>query len=159
LLDESNVLRDSILIQLETLHFEAYCHICALMWRIIFLELRGLTNSTELEIDSLTLNEIYEHLYDLGKLAATNRQGVYYFRSHVSGMASYLLRKKERSKRFYTRLERDLEADVTRLRTYKQRADLDKYEEMLKAVLQLFGAGIIASLEFTMKDYLKQTKG
>ncbi len=30
---------------------------------------------------------------------------------------------------------------------------------MLKAVLKLYGEGIIASLEFTMKDYLKQTKG
>ncbi len=30
---------------------------------------------------------------------------------------------------------------------------------MLKTVLHLFGEGIIASLEFTMKDYLKQTRG
>jgi hypothetical protein len=45
LLDDPNVLRDSILIQLETLHFEAYCHVCALLWQVIFKELRGLTNS------------------------------------------------------------------------------------------------------------------
>ncbi len=31
LLDDPNVLRDSILIQMETLHFEAYCHVCAVM--------------------------------------------------------------------------------------------------------------------------------
>ena len=36
---------------------------------------------------------------------------------------------------------------------------MDKYEKMLKAVLKLFGEGIIASLELTMKDYLKQIKG
>ncbi len=47
LLDDPNVLRDSILIQLETLHFEAYCHVCALLWRVIFMELRGLTNSKQ----------------------------------------------------------------------------------------------------------------
>ncbi len=45
LLDEANVLRDSILIQLETLHFEAYIHVCAVMWRVIFMELRGLTTA------------------------------------------------------------------------------------------------------------------
>jgi hypothetical protein len=50
LLDDPNVLRDSILIQLETLHFEAYCHVCALLWRVIFMELRGLTNSKGLEM-------------------------------------------------------------------------------------------------------------
>jgi hypothetical protein len=47
LLDDPNVLRDSILIQIETLHFEAYCHVCALMWRVIFKELRGLTNNQQ----------------------------------------------------------------------------------------------------------------
>jgi hypothetical protein len=51
LLDDPNVLRDSILIQLETLHFEAYCHVCALLWRVIFMDLRGLTNSKGLEFD------------------------------------------------------------------------------------------------------------
>ena len=45
LLDESNVFRDSVLMQAECLHFEAYLHVCALMWRVVFKELRGLTNS------------------------------------------------------------------------------------------------------------------
>ncbi len=71
LLDDPNVLRDSILIQLETLHFEAYCHVCALLWRVIFMELRGLTNSKGLEIDPLTLNRVYEDLYDVGLLMQT----------------------------------------------------------------------------------------
>ena len=73
LLDDPNVLRDSILIQLETLHFEAYCHVCALLWRVIFKELRGLTNSKGLEIDPLTLNRIYEDLYDVGCLMQTDK--------------------------------------------------------------------------------------
>jgi hypothetical protein len=47
LLDDPNVLPESILIQMETLHFEAYCHVCALMWRVIFKELRGLTNNQQ----------------------------------------------------------------------------------------------------------------
>ena len=45
LLDKSNVLRDSVLMQAECLHFEAYLHVCTIMWRVVFKELRGLTNS------------------------------------------------------------------------------------------------------------------
>jgi hypothetical protein len=42
------------------------------MWRVIFKELRGLTNSKGLEIDPLTLNGMYEQLYDVGNLLQTN---------------------------------------------------------------------------------------
>ena len=104
LLDDANVLRDSILIQLETLHFEAYCHVCALMWRVVFWELRGLTNSTGLEIDPLTLNEIYEHLYDLGKLLQTDQA-----LTIIEPMFRpwpHIYQNKQRSKQFYTRLQR-----------------------------------------------------
>lgn len=45
LLDKSNILRDSVLMQAECLHFEAYVHVCTIMWRVVFKELRGLTNS------------------------------------------------------------------------------------------------------------------
>jgi hypothetical protein len=72
LLDEANFLRDSILIQLETLHFEAYIHVCAIMWRVIFMELRGLINSKGLELNPMALNNVYEHLYDVGALMQTD---------------------------------------------------------------------------------------
>ena len=45
LLQEANLLRDSLLVTLESLHFEAYVHVNAIMWRVVFKELRGLTNS------------------------------------------------------------------------------------------------------------------
>ena len=45
LLDPTNVLRDSVLMLAECLHFEAYIHVSSIMWRVVFLELRGLTNS------------------------------------------------------------------------------------------------------------------
>ncbi len=48
---------------------------------------------------------------------------------------------------------------MVRLRAYKERVDADKYEAMLITVVDLFGKGIISSLEYTMKDYLKQTGG
>ena len=66
LLREANILRDTILVSLECLHFEAYVHVNALMWRVVFKELRGLTNSKGLEITPTELNTLYEHLYDLG---------------------------------------------------------------------------------------------
>ena len=67
LLREANLLRDSILVSLECLHFEAYVHVNAVMWRVVFKELRGLTNSKGLEITPTELNTLYEYLYDLGK--------------------------------------------------------------------------------------------
>jgi hypothetical protein len=157
LLDDPNVLRDSILIQLETLHFEAYVHICALMWRVIFKELRGLTNSKGLEIGPLDLNIIYEQLYDLGNLLQTDECMVVFnarFRPWP-----HIYQNKNRSKKFYQRLEVHLERDMNNLRAFKGRADEDKYTGMMKKVLGLFGKGIVTSLEYTMKNYLSQTDG
>ena len=45
LVGEANVLRDTCLLQMECLHFEAYIHASAILWRQIFKELRGVTNS------------------------------------------------------------------------------------------------------------------
>ena len=56
LLDDPNILRDSVLMQLECLYFEAYVHVGAIMWRVVFRELRGLTNSKGLELNPLALN-------------------------------------------------------------------------------------------------------
>ncbi len=68
LLDQSNVLRDSVLILAECVHFEAYVHVCSIMWRVAFKELRGLTNSKGLELSPIELNVLYEYLYDLGSM-------------------------------------------------------------------------------------------
>jgi hypothetical protein len=157
LLDDGNVLRDSILIQLETVHFEAYCHVCALVWRVIFMELRGLTNSKGLEIDPMTLNALYEDLYDVGLLMQTEKALVLlepYFRPWP-----HLYQNKKRSAKFYTNLEHNLEADMGILRAYTGRDDVQTYEGMLRTIIGFFGQGIITSLEHTMKDYLKQTNG
>jgi hypothetical protein len=77
LLDEANLLRDSLLVTLESAHFEAYVHVNAIMWRVVFKEIRGLTNSKGLEISPTELNTLYEYLYDLGsKLQTTNSMHV-----------------------------------------------------------------------------------
>jgi hypothetical protein len=41
LLDDPNILRDSALIQMECLYFEAYGHVGAIMWRVVFREPYG----------------------------------------------------------------------------------------------------------------------
>ena len=56
LLDDPNILRDSVLMQLECLYFEAYVHVGAIMWRVVFRELRALTNSKGLELNPFDLN-------------------------------------------------------------------------------------------------------
>jgi hypothetical protein len=64
-----------------------------------------------------------------------------------------------RSKTFYSRLEQNYQTDMEKLRAYRRRADEAKYETRLRKVLGLFGKGIVASLEYTMKEYIKQTNG
>jgi hypothetical protein len=157
LLDEANVLRDSILIQLETLHFEAYIHVCAVMWRVIFMELRGLTNSKGLELNPMALNIVYEHLYDVGALLQTDA-ALSIFEPGFRPWP-HIYQGKGKSKRFYTALERDLDSDMANLRAFRGRSDETKYAGMLRTVLDLFGKGIIASLQYTMKNYLHQTNG
>ena len=72
LLDTQNILRDTVLMQAECTHFEAYVHINAIMWRVVFKELRGLTNSKGIEINPIELNSLYEDLYDLGIMLQTD---------------------------------------------------------------------------------------
>ena len=129
LLDDPNVLRDSILIQLETLHFEAYCHVCALLWRVIFMELRALTNSKGLEIDPLTLNCVYEDLYDVGLFMQTP-QCLALLEPNFRPWP-HLYQNKQRSATFYTSMEHNFEADMKNLRAFKERADSEKCEAML----------------------------
>jgi hypothetical protein len=63
LLDDPNILRDSVLTQLEFLYFEAYVHVGAIMWRVVFRELRALTNSKGLELNLFALNRYILHYH------------------------------------------------------------------------------------------------
>jgi hypothetical protein len=64
-----------------------------------------------------------------------------------------------RIKTFYTHLDEHLKEDLVGLRTYLTRADSEVYGAILMEVFGLFGQGILDSLEYTMKDYLRQTEG
>ncbi len=54
-------------------------------------------------------------------------------------------------------LDRIREADLTELREYTQREDIESYEPVLREVLVLFGTAIHTSLERTMGKYLRST--
>jgi hypothetical protein len=64
-----------------------------------------------------------------------------------------------RSKHFYDRVDANLTGDLAKLRTYELREDSERYKAILREVLRLFGEGIIASLQYTMGNYLSQTNG
>jgi hypothetical protein len=74
---DANILRDSILTRIENNRFQAYVHTCAIMWKVCFQELRALTNTKQLSYDGLNvnpmeLNDIYEHVWNLGVLLKTD---------------------------------------------------------------------------------------
>jgi hypothetical protein len=157
LLDDANLLRDSLLVTLESLHFEAYVHVNAIMWRVVFKELRGLTNSKGIEISPTHLNTLYEYLYELG----TSLQTDDCMKVFEPGFRPWphVYKPGLKSKQFYGRIDANLTEDLARLRPDITREDYEKYRYILVAVLRLFGQGIIASLEYTMGDYLEQTDG
>jgi hypothetical protein len=64
-----------------------------------------------------------------------------------------------KSKFFYEGIDANLMENLTSLRTYTEREDSERYIDILREVFRLFGEGIIASLEYTMHDYLAQTNG
>jgi hypothetical protein len=41
---------NSVLTRLENMHYEAYVHVCAILWKIAFEELRGLTRKQSLTL-------------------------------------------------------------------------------------------------------------
>jgi len=43
------------------------------MWRQVFRELRALTNDKTIKVNPLQLNDLYEHLWNLGQLLTTER--------------------------------------------------------------------------------------
>ena len=157
LVGEANVLRDTCLLQIECHHFEAYIHVTAVLWRQVFKELRGLTNSKGIELNPLELNFLYECLYDLG----TSLQSDKCFDVFEDNFRAWphIYKPLGRSKNFYGKIERNLKEDLIQLRSYKEREDTINYTAILKEVLGLFGAGIHGSLTFTLKKYLRQTDG
>jgi hypothetical protein len=132
------------------------------MWKVCFQELRALTNTKELSvcglhINPMELNDIYEHVWNLGILLQTE--------DCLSILElEYRAWPKVRvgeagSVEFYRILNRTKEIDLEELRSFRRREDICNYEPVLREILCLFGQAIKTSLERTMGKYLQSTGG
>jgi hypothetical protein len=151
-----NILRDSILTRLENLHYEAYVHCCACMWKRLFKELRGLTNTTNMS-NPVELNDLYDHMWNVGLILQSDEPLVVLavdFRPWPRFRAN-----EARSQSFYETLERNKKSDLTELRRFETSEDLDIYRPILIEILNLFGIAIHTLLERTLGHYLKATDG
>ncbi len=66
-------MRDSVLTRLENMNYEAYVHVCAILWKVAFEELRGLTNKKSIQdsgvgLNPMELNDLYDHMWNMGTL-------------------------------------------------------------------------------------------
>ena len=74
---DDNILRDSVLTRIEQIRFQAYVHVCAIMWKVCFQELRALTNTKQLNrhglnINPMELNDIYDYLWNVSLFLKTD---------------------------------------------------------------------------------------
>ncbi len=75
---DPNVLRDSYVrtplfptlpcIVMLTLFTVAQVHVNAIMWRVVYRELRALTNDSALNLNPMEICDIYEHVWNVGTL-------------------------------------------------------------------------------------------
>jgi hypothetical protein len=139
LLLDANILRDSILVRMELIHFECYMHVNASMWRLVYRELRALTNDSTLNLNPLEINDLYDYLWDVGSLlqceeSLTIFEDGWWPWARVKGGT-------EASRKFYEVRDRHKERDMDVLRKFKGRDDIDEYTIILRKVLSLFGEG------------------
>ena len=153
LLDDANILRDSVLIQIECIYFEAYVHVNAILWRVVFRELRALTNGKGPQLSPLALNGLYEYMYDLGLMLQTDKS-LSVFDNHFRPWPHIYL-DRGRAAKFYKGLDANLEQDIARLRNFEARADSLNYIGLIRTVLKLFGMDIIDS--FTNNEEILTT--
>ena len=157
LLLDPNVLRDSILVRLEMVQFEAYLHVNALMWRLVYRELRALTNDRTMGLNPLEINDLYDHLWNVGVLL----KGEDPLDILEDGWRPWprVREGSEYSWDFYDIHDRAKAADLHVLTAFKNREDVVQYTTVLKEVLHLFGDAIHESITRTMGEYLEATGG
>jgi len=132
------------------------------MWKVCFQELRALTNTKELSVCGLNvnpmeLNDIYEHVWNLGILLQTEDCLSILepdFRAWPKVRVA-----EAGSVEFYRILNRSKAIDLEELRGFRRREDICNYEPVLREILCLFGQAINTSLERTMGKYLQSTGG
>ncbi len=94
-------------------------------------------------------------MYDLGKLLQTDEAMCVFDVNYRAW--PHIYQSRGPSAKFYKAMDRNFQRDVLALQTYEARDDADKYSTLIRRILNLFGLGIINSLEYTMHRYLSQT--
>ena len=144
---DANILRDSILIRMEIIQYECYVHVNAIMWRVVYRELRALTNDGAMALNPMELNDIYEELWNVGTLLQNHGEVLSIMEDDFRPWPK-VKEDTEKSRLFYEVHDRAKQTDMALLRKYKSRADLQSYVVVLKKVLSLFGkyAAVYTSL-------------
>jgi hypothetical protein len=142
---DANILRDSILVRLEMIQFECYVHVNAVMWRVVYRELRALTNDGVMRLNLMELNDIYEDLWNVGTLLQNETDVLSIMEDDFRSWAK-VKADTEKSRAFYDVHDRAKQADLALLRNYESRADLESYVVVLKKVFSLFGTPALKNL-------------
>ena len=115
------------------------------MWRVVYRELRALTNDGEMGLNPMELNDIYEDLWNVGTLLQNETDVLSIIEDDFRPWAK-VKADTEQSRAFYDVHDRAKQADLALLRNYESRADLDSYVVVLKKVFSLFGTPPLINL-------------
>jgi hypothetical protein len=53
---------------MEMLPYECFIHANAIMWRVVYRELRALTNDASINLNPMEINDVYEEVWNVGVL-------------------------------------------------------------------------------------------
>ena len=135
---EPNILRDSILVRMEMIQYECYVHVNATLWRVVYRELRALTNDNTMALNPMDLNDLYNALWNVDTLLQNNADVLSILEDGFRPWPK-VQDATETSRGFYAIHDRDKARDLVLLREYERREDVNAYSEVLKKVFSLFG--------------------
>jgi hypothetical protein len=109
--------------------FEAFLHVNAVLWRVVYRELRALTNDKKLALNPMDLNDLYEEVWNVGALLQTEDS----LSVMEDGFRPWPRVKEgtEASWDFYDIHDRNKAAELQTLRKYLAREDIISYTVVL----------------------------
>ena len=120
------------------IQYECYVHVNATMWRVVYRELRALTNDKSMALNPMDVNDNYDALWNVGVLLQNEMEVLSIFEVGYRPWPKFKA-ETETSRAFYAIHDRAKQSDLAELRQYESREDLENYIAMLKKVFRLFG--------------------
>lgn len=167
-----NILSDTVNVYLKLLPVESYIHTLAIIWIQLFDELRALTNSNDVNLNPIELNEIYDKLFDYAQLM--QEEGDDEKLLDIFKKDFRLWEKFDKLKDWYAAhdTKKQCPSDRNNDKKYHEevfkavsaiggdyRDDWDRYKPQLISTLRLFWAGLVKSFKFTSSNYLSALDG